>query len=388
MRRSLVLLSLLLVAGFAVSQTLSPKDVDIHAPDGVKLRATFFAAEKPGPGVLLMHMCNTTRQSWEPVALGLSKAGINALTIDNRGFGESGGPRFEGGSPDVRKELLEKWPADFDAAYQYLLAQPGVDKGRIAAGGGSCGVTNAVQLAERHPDVKVLVLLAGSTDIAGINFIAHKPQMPIFTAAAADDEFDPATLQLMQWFSDLSGNPRSKFSGFADGRHGTEIFGPHPELVQQIVAFLVDTLETSPVNPKVAVTARKTAAADFWMLASQPGGGAKAAQAFHEARKRDPSAVVFPELPMNLLGYDRLQAGSKEDAIGLFKLVTEAYPASANAEDSLSDGYLAAGQKDLALAAEEKCMELIPGDPGNAELKTALRTHAEEKIAKLKGDQK
>ena len=388
MRRSVLLFSLLFCAGFAFSQTPAPKDIDIHAPDGVKLRATFFAAGKPGPGVLLLHMCNTTRKSWEPVALGLSKAGINALTIDNRGFGESGGPRFEGGSPDVQKQLGDKWPGDFDAAYQYLLGQPGVNKGRIAAGGGSCGVNNAIQLAERHPDVKALVLLAGSTDVAGINFVAHKPEMPIFTGAAGDDEYNPATLQLMQWFSDLSGNPRTKFSGFKDGRHGTEIFEPHPELVQQIVGFLVDTLLTSPVNPKVAVTPRKTAAADFWMLANQPGGGARAMQVFHEARKRDPGAVVFPELPINLLGYDQLQAGDKEDAVELFKMVAEAYPASANAEDSLSDGYLAAGQKDLALAAEENCLELLPTDSANAEFKAALRKQAEEKIAKLKGDQK
>jgi hypothetical protein len=29
-----------------------------RCPDGTKLRATFFAAPKPGPEVLLMHMCN------------------------------------------------------------------------------------------------------------------------------------------------------------------------------------------------------------------------------------------------------------------------------------------------------------------------------------------
>jgi tetratricopeptide (TPR) repeat protein len=283
----------------------------------------------------------------------------------------------------VLKELREKWPGDFDAAYQFLLAQPGVDKGRIAAGGGSCGVNNAIRLAERHPEVKVLVLLAGPTDIVGFNFIAHKPELPIFTAAAADDEYDPATLQLMQWFSDLSGNPRSKFSGFKDGRHGTEIFGPHPELVRQIVAFFVDTLITSPVNPKVAVTPRKTEVSAFWAMANQPGGVARAAQLVHDARKRDPDALIFAEFPVNLLGYDRLQAGDKADAIALFKLNTEAYPASANAEDSLSDGYLAAGQNDLALAAEQKCVELLPGDPGSADFKAALGKAAQEKIAKL-----
>jgi len=388
MLRFSFVLSLLLCSWFAASQTSSRKDVDILAPDGTKLRATFFAAAKPGPGVLLLHMCNTTRKSWEPVAVGLSEAGINTLTIDNRGFGESGGPRFEGGSPEAERELAEKWPGDFDAAFQFLLAQPGVDKGRIAAGGGSCGVDNAIKLAERHPDVKALVLLAGSTDVAGFNFIAHKPELPIFTAAAADDEYNPSTLQMMQWLSDLSGNPRTKFSGFKDGRHGTEIFGPHPELVQQIVAFFVDTLITYPVNPKVAVTPRKTEVSEFWAMANEPGGAARAAQLFHDARKRDPKALMFAEIPVNLLGYNRLQTGAKEDAIALFKLNTEAYPASANAEDSLSDGYLAAGHNDLALAAEQKCVELLPGDSSNADFKAALGKEAQEKIAKLKEAQK
>lgn len=381
------LLFLLLSVGIAYSQAPSAKDVDIIAPDGTKLRATFFAA-KPGPGVLLLHMCNTARKSWEPVAKELAEKGINALTIDNRGFGESGGPRFEGASPEVLKQLNKKWPGDFEAAYDYLVAQPRVDKARIAVGGGSCGVTNALALAEQHADVKALVLLAGSTDLVGIDYIAHKPEMPIFTAAAADDEYNPATLQLMQWFSEISGNPRTKFSGFKDGRHGTEIFGPHPELVDQIAAFLVDTLVTSPVDLKAAITPRKTPASEFWTLVNQPKGATKAAAVFHEARQRDPKAFVFPEFPINLLGYARIQAGAKDEAIELFKLNIEAYPASANAQDSLSDGYLAAGKNDLALAAEQKCLELLPTDTNGVQFKTQLEQLAKEKIAKLKSEQK
>ena len=388
MRRIIPLFFLLLFAGVAFAQAPSTKDVDILAPDGTKLRATFFAAPKPGPGVLLLHMCNTVRKSWEPVAKELSEKGISALTIDNRGFGESGGPRFDLASQEVIKQLNEKWPGDFDAAYDFLVAQTGVDKTRIAIGGGSCGVGNAVTLAEHHLDIKALVLLAGGTDLAGVNYIAHKPELPIFTAAAADDEYNPATLELMRWYSEISGNPRSKFSGFKDGRHGTEIFGPHPELVHQIVAFLVDTLVTSPVDLKAAVTTRKTPASEFWALVNQPGGATKAAAIFHEARKRDPNAFVFPEFPMNLLGYARLQAGAKEEAIELFNLNTEAYPASANAQDSLSDGYLATGQNDLALAAEQKCLELLPADQNDPDFKARLEQAAKEKIAKLKSEQK
>src|SRR6201993_4658122 len=117
---SLLALTCCLTAHNVLAQAPSPKEVDIVAPDGIKLRATFFPASKPGPGVLLLHMCNTVRKSWEPVAKELAEKGINALTIDNRGFGESGGPRFEGGSQDVLKQLNDKWPNDFDAAYDFL----------------------------------------------------------------------------------------------------------------------------------------------------------------------------------------------------------------------------------------------------------------------------
>src|SRR4030095_1597056 len=147
------LLPVLLIAAAASGAAVphAGRDVDIIAADGTGLKATFFAAARPGPAVLLMHMCITTRTSWEPVAQQLSAAGISALTIDTRGFGESGRPRFDPGEPEVQRQLSEKWPEDFDAAFAWLVAQPGVDKRRIGGGGGSCGVNNVVKLASRHP---------------------------------------------------------------------------------------------------------------------------------------------------------------------------------------------------------------------------------------------
>src|SRR5246127_64559 len=107
MLRSILTVLWLLSASIAYPQSIA-KNVDITAPDGTKLRATFFPAAKPGPGVLLLHMCNTARKSWEPVAKELAEKGINALTIDNRGFGESGGARLGGGSPGGGEEGREK----------------------------------------------------------------------------------------------------------------------------------------------------------------------------------------------------------------------------------------------------------------------------------------
>jgi dienelactone hydrolase len=362
----------------------APKDVDLTAPDGTHLKATFFAADRPGPAVLLLHMCITTRTSWEPVARGLAAAGISAMTIDNRGFGASGGPRFDAASPEVVRQQREQWPGDFDAAYAWLVAHPGVDKTRIGLSGGSCGVNNAIGLASRHSDVRSLALLAGGADPAGITYLTANPWLPIFGAAADDDIYDHHFPQVMRWFVEVTGNPRNRFVGFANGGHGTEIFGPHPELVSQIVGFFTDTLVTGPADPAARFTPKKTAVSEFWSVVNARGGADNATRLFREARTRDPQAFLFPESILNQLGYTRLTADAVDDAVTLFKLNAEAYPASANAQDSLADAYAASGQTDLALAAEQKCLELLPADQIDGQFKVTLRQAVEEKIGKLK----
>src|SRR5262245_42272834 len=108
-RRGVKVVALVLLSAIVAVAAPAARDVDITAADGTTLKASYFPADRPGPGVLLLHMCITTRASWEPVARQLSAAGIHALTIDNRGFGESGGPRFQGAAPEVLQSLREKW---------------------------------------------------------------------------------------------------------------------------------------------------------------------------------------------------------------------------------------------------------------------------------------
>jgi pimeloyl-ACP methyl ester carboxylesterase len=329
-------------------------------------------------------MCNTDRSSWEPVGRQLSAAGIHALALDYRGYGESSGVRFTELPQQERQKLVgEKWEGDIDAAYAFLVSQEGVDKTRVGAGGGSCGVTQAVNVARRHPEVKSLVLLAGPTDAGGRRFLLENAWLPVFTSAAADDQFGADVVTQMRWLSEISGNPRNTFAGFQDGKHGTEIFGPHPELPKQIVAWYVDTLVTAPADPKTPVNAKRTPASEFWSALDGPGGIAKATAIFREAKQQDPSAYLFPEPVLNLAGYEKLQAGATKEAVAIFQLNVEAYPQSANAQDSLGDGYLADGQKEQALAAAKKCLEMLATDTSPEEFKKAVRASAEEKIAKL-----
>src|SRR5881398_2017303 len=85
--------------------------VDLKASDGTILKASYFAAAKPGPGVLLVHQSNRTRDSWDGLARQLGSAGMNVLTVDT----------------DPNKTRKERWPGDLDAAFEFLVSQPGVN---------------------------------------------------------------------------------------------------------------------------------------------------------------------------------------------------------------------------------------------------------------------
>jgi tetratricopeptide (TPR) repeat protein len=188
----------------------------------------------------------------------------------------------------------------------------------------------------------------------------------------------------MQWLAQLSGNPRNRFVGFQDGKHGTEIFGPHPELPREIVAWFVQTLLKAPANPKARKAVKRTPVSEFWARLDEPGGVAKAVQLFHQIRQRDPHAYLFPEFDLNLVAYERLQAKQTKDAVELCKLNVEAYPTSANAYDSLGDAYLADGQNEKAVQASQKALELLPADKIPDGFKKLVQQSAEGKLQKLK----
>ena len=110
---------------------------------------------------------------------------------------------------------------------------------------------------------------------------------------------------------------------------------------------------------------------------------------YDEAKGRDKRIVLFPEAETNLLGYQLLRDGSLEDALGVFQLNVEGYPQSANAYDSLSDCYLAMGDKGEALKYAEKALAMLATETNaTAEFKQLVRQSAEGKIKELKGASK
>jgi dienelactone hydrolase len=382
-----VLVLALLVAATVAAQQISPQVVSLHASDGTVLKGTYFASGKPGPGVLLLHQCNQQRKLWDALGERLASSGINVLTFDFRGFGESGGTPHDKLTPEEENKVqTEIWPGDIEIAFQYLLAQPGVDRERIGAGGASCGVYNAIKLARRHPEVKSVVLLAGPTDREGRQFLQSSRNMPIFTSAADDDVFGPQAL-MMQWFFSLSLNSASRFAHYASGGHGAEMFAVQKELPGIIADWLSATLENRPDRvPKTNGQAMKPKVVHNLELIDQPGGGgaAEAAKSMLASGRGGPETALFPEFIVNLLGYEHMQAGDIKGALEILKLNAMAYPNSPNVYDSVSDAYLADGQKDMALQNARKAVELLAEDTADTEeRRNDIRESAEQKIKQL-----
>jgi len=173
------------VSGFNARAKIAERVVDVKSTDGTILKGTYFAAGKSGPGALLFHQSNRTRKEWDMVARRLAAAGINTLTVDSRGHGESGGQEPSG---EARKQ---QWPLDLGAAFQYLISQPGVKRDVIGIGGaGVIGVENSVETARRHStQVKSLVLLSGETE--SLDFLRQASQLPELFVVADDDEYPP-----------------------------------------------------------------------------------------------------------------------------------------------------------------------------------------------------
>ena len=362
------------------------RTVDLKAPDGTPLKASYFAAARPGPGLLLFHACNRDRASWNDLAAAAAARGFHVLAMDYRGYGQSGGTRSD--DPQQQQWIAEReWPGDVDAAYAWLTAQEGVDKTRIAAAGASCGVNQSVQLARRHPEVKTVVLLSGAIPQNGREFLRDSAWLPIFGAASHGDG---GAVETMRWAMGWSRNQKNKFVEYKAAGHGTDMFAVEKDLQPQILTWLETHLRDAPATrPTAAAPATPTIVEEFWTTITLPGGVDRARKMYDEARSRDKTIVLFPETEMNLLGYQILRDDKPNAAVTVFQMNVEAYPNSANVYDSLSDAYLELGNRDEALKYAQKALAALEKDTNSTpQFKQLVRESAEKKIKELQAARK
>jgi hypothetical protein len=349
--------------------------------------------------VLLLHQVNRTRKSWDDLALQLAAAGVHTLTLDMRGFGESGGKRGN--------RLTNV--SDIDTVFQYLVSRPGVKRDVIGVGGaGSYGVDRSIELAHQHTaEVKSLALLSGDTFLDGLEFMRQASQLPGLFVMSDDDEYPP-TQEAMELLYITSSNPGKKFVHYsaaqdapwiwyetgdaskvpANGGHGTDMFRAHPELPGIIVDWFVTTLIKTPGH----APADTVASAAIINQIRTPGGVAQVTQQLMEARRRDPEVQLFPEVTVSNIGQGYMRAGESKLAVEILDLVLLAYPESADAHETLSEAYLANGQKEFAQQHAEKALALLDSHtvPASSwtdteQYRGEIRSGAQDVLKKLNG---
>lgn len=234
MRATRYILAAATAVSMAAPAAAQSKDVDLDGADGTALKATYMSPGQPGPAMLLVHQCNMDRTSWSGIASQLVDAGVHVLTLDLRGFGESGGPPVrEIGFP----AFMQQAPGDVDVAFDYLLAQEGVDAARVGAGGASCGAMLTADLAARR-DVEALMLLSGPPSEAAVANMASSSDLAVFAAAATGDAVTPGVADALQGAVDGSGHPHSTAKIYDGPEHGLPMFDKNPDLEPALVAWL------------------------------------------------------------------------------------------------------------------------------------------------------
>ena len=213
--------------------------VDLETEDGLSLKASYISPARKGPAMLLLHQCNQDRSSWAEIGKQLHDAGIHVLTLDLRGFGDSEGDGLKG--DDGFPGFLARSQSDVDLAFDYLVGQDLVDKGRVGVGGASCGAMLSAELATRR-DVRALMLLSGPPSDAAVAYIGASPDLAVFAAAATEDVITPGVYALLKRAVALSPHPKSTAKIFSGSEHGTPLFGKHDELEPTLIAWLTQAL--------------------------------------------------------------------------------------------------------------------------------------------------
>ena len=235
---SVLVLILVCAVFFVIGARAEKKEVTFRSADGFTLKGTFYSAEKPGPGLLLLHQCDGDRRIYDHLATMLNTARYNVLTFDFRGFGESQAGGYTD-STAQRQKVLDRMPGDIEAALSFLTSQSSVNPRAVGIVASNCAVNQVVRAGRHHPEIRTLVLLSGGTDAEGEAYIKDSPKVPILGVASEEDrEAAAATKKLVA----LSTNSDSHLEMFTNGGHAASIFAKQPDLEPDIVIWFISNL--------------------------------------------------------------------------------------------------------------------------------------------------
>jgi len=208
----------------------------IKSVDGFSLNAKYYNPNKPGNGILFLHQCNRKGEliGFESLAENLIKQGIHSLLLDFRGFGKSRNQEYH----DFHQQMDQTeahFPDDVESAYQFLVENSGMN--RIQVVSASCGVTQAILLAQNHSGIKSIVMLSGGFDnISIMEEKVNQLQIPVLIVYTEEDRYGVPESMSRAFIA--SKNENSKLIKLKGNLHGTHMFGQAAWLEDEIIQWL------------------------------------------------------------------------------------------------------------------------------------------------------
>lgn len=210
------------------------KIVTFKTKDDLKIVGDFFDAVSK-KSVLLLHILPGSRQDFEEFAHALQKVGYNALSIDERGHGESEAWPGEIGSwQEFFQADFDKMIYDIEAAADWLKNK--IPETDLAIIGGSIGANLALLYGAKAQPKIVVSLSPGinykgiKTEIASRNF-----RQNLLIVASRDDSY---SFESSERLFEISAAAKKELIKYEDAGHGTRMFSSEPELKQRILDFL------------------------------------------------------------------------------------------------------------------------------------------------------
>ncbi|MFN0059201.1 MAG: alpha/beta fold hydrolase [Planctomycetota bacterium] len=154
-----------------------PERVTFTTDDRVEIVGDLTLAVAHGPVVLCLPMNRSTRATYSGLAAALAADGLNVLTLDLRGHGESG-KEFTAKVEARDTAVFNEMHRDVAAAIAFLGAR-GFDTTRIGLIGASVGCSVAVASTVRAPGpIRAVALLTPGAKYLGVDTVADAEKWP------------------------------------------------------------------------------------------------------------------------------------------------------------------------------------------------------------------
>ena len=320
------------------------------------------------------------------------------------------GPTDEQTFQSRTSDDLETSVRDMEFAWSILAENSNVDKTKLAVIGHSVGGIEAALFAIRNANVSAVIALDGTYGFPGLSSVltqsygyAPEKMRAAFLdlrrarGAQGDEPIDFAVVESFRHsdrtFITIQRMHHSDFTSFAmigeqfhtpitakyplNGWDRETAKAGHEHVCTIILAFLEAKVRNANALASLTAAVEQVAGGtlrheDATLLPPSPlesaalvkeKGLAETEALFRRICGDQGIGTCIDGDRFNNWGYNLLGQNRPGDALAVFELAAWAHPTSANAQDSLADGYLAVGDNNSAKQAVQRAIELAPTDP-------------------------